>query len=109
MPNDIFLAVIDMSLPSGGGFDIGGGWERDISGRRGAAGHKFHRIGKSVDFSHFYRDADRRVITVYIYVNGRLRNTTNTIDERELDSRFDRQGFDRLERPLRKIHYESRN
>jgi hypothetical protein len=109
MPEDIFLAVIDMSLPFGGGFDIRGGWEQDISGQRGAAGHQFHRVGKSVDFSRYYRDANGRTITVNIFRDGQLIQTTNEINESRLDSYFDRRGFDRWERSIRKMHYESRN
>ena len=109
MPNDFFLAVIDMSLPFGGGFDIRGGWDQDISGQSGAAGHEFHRLGKSVDFSRYYRDLAGQVITVNIFVDEELRRTTNRIDEDELDRFFDLEGFDRWERGIGKIHYESRN
>ena len=107
MPADIFLAVIDMSLPLGGGFDLHGGWNQDI--QRGGAGHEYHRLGKSADFSYFYRNANGQVITVNIYIDDELRQTTNRIDDVELDQRFDRVGFDRWERRIRKIHYESRN
>jgi hypothetical protein len=48
MPNDIFLAVIDMTLPFGGLFDINGNWQPP---------HTYHRVGKSVDLSRFYKDA----------------------------------------------------
>jgi hypothetical protein len=104
MPNDIFLAAIDMSLPFGGKFEIHGDWESD----RGP--HEYHRIGKSVDFSHTYRNANGRVIPVYIYnEDDELIETTNQINEDTLDDKFDRRGFNRWERPQRLIHYESRH
>lgn len=40
---DIRLAVIDMSLPWGGLFDIDGNW---------VSPHSLHRIGKSLDVNH---------------------------------------------------------
>jgi hypothetical protein len=97
MPSDIFLAVIDMSLPFGGLFDINGDWHTP---------HSLHRVGKSVDFSKYYRDASGKVISVDIYRDGTLRETTNTIDQEELDRRFAILQFKRLEAP-EKIHYES--
>jgi hypothetical protein len=99
MASDIFLAVVNMSLPSGGLFDINGNWSPP---------HNLHRVGKSVDFSHFYRDASGTTISVNVYVDGQLIETTNAIDEGLLDKRFDLLDFDRKERLIGLIHYESR-
>jgi len=109
LADDIFLTAIDMSLPLGGGFDVQGGWDRDISGERGAAGHQFHRVGKSIDLSHTYRDAFGETITVNIYLDGILQETTDTVDDDTLDRIFNKRGFSRWERRINKIHYESRN
>lgn len=97
MSADVYLAVIDMSLPWGGLFDVLGNWRPK---------HDLHRVGKSVDFSKFYRNASGDKISVGIYIDGTLRQTTNTIDEEKLDNKFSALHFKRLEAPL-KIHYES--
>jgi len=100
MEHGIYLAVIDMSLPQGGLFDIGGNW---------LPPHNLHRTGKSVDFSHFYKDASGQKITVNIYVDGELWETTDSISQDRLDFFFEKAGFNRLERNINKIHYESRD
>ncbi len=100
MENNIYLAVIDMSLPWGGLFDINGDWNTP---------HSLHRVGKSVDFSKWYRDASGEVTPVDIYVDGKLWMTTNLVDQETLDSYFKQAGFKRLERNIGKIHYESSN
>jgi hypothetical protein len=97
MESDVYLAVIDMSLPLGGLFDINGRWTTP---------HELHRTGKSVDFTTFYRDASGGAIFVDIFIDGTLRSTTNKINQTLLDQLFSRRGFRRLERPS-KIHYES--
>jgi len=104
MPTDIYLAAVDMSLPYGGGFDIGGGWNADIVS--GGAGHVLHREGKSIDFSKYYKDANGNNITVNIYREGVLVQNTNKIDDDMLDRLF--RNFDRKEKAIGKIHYESR-
>ncbi|MCL5020907.1 MAG: hypothetical protein M1339_04430 [Bacteroidetes bacterium] len=98
MEDDIFLAAIDMSLPWGGLFDIHGDW---------LPPHSLHRVGKSVDFSRFYRDASGKVISVDIYIDGTLRQTTNEVDQSLLDEDFSLFSFKRLEAPAL-IHYESK-
>jgi hypothetical protein len=100
LEDDIFLAAIDMSLPLGGLFDINGNWMPP---------HNAHRVGKSIDFSGTFRDAAGNEIDVDFYRDGQLINTTRFIDQRELDRRFDRQGFNRLERDRGLIHYEWRS
>ncbi len=95
--SDIFLAAIDMSLPWGGLFDINGDWNTP---------HSLHRVGKSVDFSKWYRDASGNVISVDIYVDGKLWRTTNMVNQKILDSYFAEESFDRKERNIGKIHYE---
>ena len=102
LEDDVFLAAIDMSLPLGGKFEINGDWES------GKGPHQYHRVGKSIDFSHTYRDDSGAVITVDIYENGTLQESTTQIDEKMLDAKFDRNGFDRWERSIGKIHYEYR-
>lgn len=101
MASDIFLAVVDMSLPYGGLFDISGKWHKP---------HGWHRAGRSVDFSKWYWDANRNTISVYIYLDGVLADSTNTIDDDKLDGVFKNLkpfGFYRWEKPDR-IHYESK-
>jgi hypothetical protein len=61
-----------------------------------------------VDFSHFYRDASGATISVNVYVDGQLVETTNLIDEDLLDAKFDLLDFDRKEKLIGLIHYESR-
>jgi hypothetical protein len=100
---DVFLAAIDMSLPLGGKFEIYGNWES------GNGPHQYHRIGKSVDFSHTYRNGAAREIEVDVFRDGELVETTDQINEDVLDRHFSRRGFDRWERNIGKIHYESRN
>ena len=97
MESDVFLAAIDMSLPSGGLFDIKGHWQTP---------HQLHRTGKSVDFSAFYRDSVGNTIKVEIYIDGVLRKTTDRIDQDFLDKKFDALRFSRKEKPDL-IHYES--
>lgn len=97
MDNDIFLAAIDMSLPWGGLFDINGDWQTP---------HSLHRVGKSVDFSKYYKDTLGNATSVGIYIDGTLRQTTNMVDEEKLDKKFSDLHFKRLEAP-QKIHYES--
>jgi len=109
MPVDIYLAVIDISLPLGGGFDVAGGWENDISGQQNAIGHRYHRVGRSVDFSRTYRDAQGGIVAVEIYIDDILQETTTSIDQDFLDQLFNELGYDRWERRINKIHYESRN
>jgi len=99
MASDIFLAAIDMSLPLGGLFDINGNW---------SSPHELHRAGKSVDFSHFYRDATGVTIFIDFYIDGQLIETTNCIDEELLDSKYDLLDFDRKEKAIGLIHYEAR-
>jgi hypothetical protein len=103
LENDIFLAAIDMRLPLGGKFEIRGDWES------GNGPHQYHREGKSIDFSHTYRDNMGRVIETDIFEDSELIETTNRIDENKLDFWFNRRGFDRWERTINLIHYESRN
>jgi hypothetical protein len=103
LENDIFLAAIDMSLRLGGKFEINGDWES------GNGPHQHHRVGKSVDFSHTYRDNTGRAIDVDFFRDNKLVQTTNQINEQTLDKFFHRRGFDRWERAIGKIHYESRN
>jgi len=96
--SDIYLAVIDMSLPMGGLFDISGNWQLP---------HKWHRAGTSVDFSHNYKDVSDNVIMVDIFdANGNLIQTTNAIDEDTLDNKFTEQKCVRFEKNIGKIHYE---
>jgi hypothetical protein len=65
-------------------------------------------ITSAIDFSHTYRDNDGGVITLNIFVDGNLQESTSQIDETVLDAEFDRNGFDRWERSIGKIHYEYR-
>jgi hypothetical protein len=99
MASDIFLTAVDMSLPFGGLFDINGSW---------SSPHELHRAGESIDFSHFYRDAAGAGIFVDSYIDGQLVETTNMIDEDLLDKMFDLLDFDRKEKLIGLIHYESR-
>jgi hypothetical protein len=41
------LYINDISLPNGGGFDVGGGWQADICPN--CFGHETHRIGNDID------------------------------------------------------------
>jgi hypothetical protein len=100
LTNDTFLAAIDMSLPLGGLFDIGGNWQPP---------HQWHRLGRSIDFSRFYRNENRETRLVPIVVDGQVVRTTNVINDDKLDFWFDYYGFNRHERNIGKIHYESRN
>jgi hypothetical protein len=99
LASDRFLAAVDMSLPLGGLFDIRGNW---------LPPHDLHRAGKSVDFSHFYRDASAATISVSVYVDGQLVERTNRIDEDLLDAKFELLDFDRKEKSIGLIHYESK-
>jgi|GEM_PF-4890984 len=100
LSGNVFLAAIDMSLPSGGLFDIDGNWSPP---------HRWHRFGKSIDFRPFYVNTNQQIITVPIVIDGEQRGATNKVDAELLDKRFDLRGFDRFERRIGKIHYESRN
>ena len=103
LDNETFIGSIDMSLPSGGLFDINGNW---------APPHELHRKGSSVDFTHFYRDRQRNLRSVTISVDGQPLRTTSRLNEDRLDFWFDYYGFDRYEKSTDeskcKIHYERR-
>ncbi len=100
MDSSIFLAALDMSLPWGGLFDYqDGDWHPP---------HQYHRVGKSVDFSHFYTDASGKRTPLMLYVDGKPWKTFSMIDEKTLDDCFKQEGFVRWERSIHKIHYELR-
>jgi hypothetical protein len=99
LTNDTFLAALDMSLPLGGLFDIGGNWQPP---------HQWHRLGRSIDFSRFYRKENRETKFVPLVIDGQIVRTTNVINDEKLDFWFDYYGFNRHERKVGKIHYESR-
>jgi hypothetical protein len=91
------LAVVDMSLPQGGLFDVNGNW---------SPSHTWHRLGKSVDFSKYYRDRNGRVVDIDIYRDDKVVGRTTLIDQEKLDEYFRKQQCARWERGIGKIHYE---
>lgn len=98
LASDICLAVIDMSLPDGGLFDIKGNW---------GPKHYTHKEGKSADFSSYYKDScDNSVEVTFYNQDGTVYETTNTIDSKLLDNVFAEQDCARKERDLGLIHYE---
>jgi hypothetical protein len=96
---DIYLAVIDMSLPWGGLFDINGDW---------IPPHEYHRVGESVDFSKHYKDSSGNNIEVAFFdENGNVIEITGVIDDDELDKMFSKEKkCSRWEKKIGKIHYE---
>lgn len=97
---DVYLAVIDMSLPYGGLFDINGDWSTP---------HDWHRKGTSVDFSKYYKDSSGNNIEVIFYdEDGNVIEATSIIDDTWLDKYFedDKYRCSRKERRIGKIHYE---
>ena len=77
---DVYLAVIDMSLPYGGLFDINGDWDTP---------HDWHRVGRSVDFSKYYKDSGGNNIQVVFYdEDGNVIKTTDLITDDDLDKYF---------------------
>lgn len=95
---DIYLAVIDMSLPWGGLFDINGDWQPP---------HSLHRRGESVDFSKYYKDSSGNNIEVAFYdENGNVIEITGIIDDRKLDEKFLDKKCTRYEKEIGLIHYE---
>jgi hypothetical protein len=96
LPSDAYLAVIDMSLPWGGLFDIYGDWSPP---------HEEHREGTSVDFSKYYRDASGNLVSVQISRDDET-GETNVINDDKLDDYFDNEGCSRKEKEEGKIHYK---
>ena len=97
---DVYLAVIDMSLPSGGLFDINGDWDTP---------HDWHRVGRSVDFSKYYKDSGGNNIQVVFYdEDGNVIKTTDLITDDDLDKYFAEKKYKctRKEKSIGKIHYE---
>ncbi len=87
-----------MSLPLGGLFDIDGDWKPP---------HDFHRVGRSVDFTKFYRDASNNNIEVFISdEDGNVIETTGIIDDDDLDKRFSKKDCTRKEKKEGLIHYQ---
>jgi hypothetical protein len=97
LPTSANLAAIDMSLPKGWLFDIGGDW---------LPPHTLHREGRSVDFSKYYRDNIGNIINVTIYKKGKPVKTTTIIDDDKLDQYFRDMKCKRYEKNIGKIHYE---
>ncbi len=100
MEPDIYLAVIDMSLPWGGLFDIKGNWTTP---------HDWHRVGRSVDFSKHYRDSNGKEIEVVISdEDGNVIEITKIIDDDKLDEFFEDENFEcsRQEKDIGLIHYQ---
>lgn len=98
LPPSINLAVVDMSLPWGGLFDISGKWSPP---------HSLHRDGKSVDFSKYYRDDEGNNIYVGFFDDdGRLIKFTDLIGQDKLDEYFKIKNCTRLEKRIGKIHYQ---
>jgi hypothetical protein len=105
LPDTCYLAVIDMSLPLGGGFDVKGKWQNSFMPDSG--GHVWHRQGRSIDFGHKYIGASGQYLTsVPIKVKGQVRKLAATVDEALLDKLFGDKGFKRYEKPQNLIHYE---
>ena len=97
---DVYLAVIDMSLPYGGLFDINGDWDTP---------HDWHRVGRSVDFSKYYKDSGGNNIQVVFYdEDGNVIKTTDLITDDDLDKYFAEKKYKctRKEKSIGKIHYE---
>lgn len=97
---DIYLAVIDMSLPWGGLFDIDGNWKPP---------HDYHRIGRSVDFSKHYKDGNGNDLEVTFFdEDGNVAEVTEIVDDDKLDEFFEDENFEctRKEKDKGLIHYQ---
>ncbi len=98
IPNYYYLAVIDMSLPWGGLFDINGGWTTP---------HELHRVGRSIDFSKYYKDSRGNNIQVVFYDDdGNVYEVVYLINDDKLDEYFSERYCIRMEKKIGKIHYE---
>jgi hypothetical protein len=65
------LRINDMSLPNGGGFDLGGGWRSDIidqypddDTRCNDVGHCAHRLGENADIGFNALDARGEIVAL---------------------------------------------
>jgi hypothetical protein len=100
-----YLGVDDMSLPLGGGFDVLGKWENSFKADSG--GHSWHRQGRSIDFSHYYFNAQGQSRTASISRDGTVRKNSSRIEDDELDKQFKKLNFSREEKTKKLIHYEA--
>lgn len=91
---DVKLAVIDMSLPWGGLFDIYGNWSPK---------HDTHRKGTMADLSKHYRDSNGNTYNIAEYRNGKFVKDTAQVDQEKLNKHFRKVGCTRAAEP--QIHY----
>lgn len=108
---DIRLAVIDMSLPWGGVFDICGKWDAKATCTQATkGGHSWHRVGRSVDFSKNYKDGNGNDLEVTFFdEDGSVAEVTEIIDDDKLDAKFAENKNNkctRKEKDIGLIHYQ---